>query len=37
MNFTSDKEELLNAVQVVQRAVSLKNPLLKPEHQGLQL
>ena len=27
MNFTSDKEELLNAVQVVQRAVSLKNPL----------
>lgn len=27
MNFASNKEELLNAVQIVQRAVSLKNPL----------
>jgi DNA polymerase-3 subunit beta len=27
MNFASNKDELLNAVQVVQRAVSLKNPL----------
>lgn len=27
MNFASDKENLLNSVQVVQRAVSIKNPL----------
>jgi len=27
MNFASNKEELLNAVQIVQRAVSMKNPL----------